>query len=87
MSQEDVALLFKIDAIEKTAQFGTDPELLAEIADQANYWKINALLKNKNLPTGLVMKIYYEVGDESQKAKAKQHPNFGDATEWALGDW
>jgi hypothetical protein len=33
------------------------------------------------------MKIYYEVGDESQKEKAKQHPNFGDATEWALGDW
>jgi len=87
MSQEDVALLFKIDAIEKTAQFGTDPELLAEIADQANYWKINALLKNKNLPTDLVMKIYYEVGDESQKEKAKHHPNFGDATEWALGDW
>jgi hypothetical protein len=87
MSQEDVALLFKIDAIEKTAQFGTDPELLAEIADQANYWKINALLKNKNLPTDIVMKIYYELSDESQKAKAKQHPNFGDATEWALGDW
>jgi len=86
-SQEDIALLFKIDAIEKTAQFSTDPGLLAEIADQGNYWKINALLKNQNLPTDIVMKIYYEVGDESQKAKAKQHPNFGDATEWALGDW
>jgi hypothetical protein len=84
----DIAISLKIEAIEKAAQYSEDLTILAEIAEDLNFWRSEALLKNKNLPTNIVMDIYYNTNlNVETREKAKAHPNFGDTTEWALGDW
>jgi hypothetical protein len=86
-SQLAIAIGLRLKAQLEVAYRSQFADVLHKLWKQHTSETYEALLTNRHLSTETVMEMYFEIDDPELKELAKAHPNFGDATEWALDEW